>query len=834
METATRTPRAFEPAPQASISSPTRRFLAAAAGPALIIGAVLVALRGIAFLPNLTDQHPDILSFWLPRSCLLGEALSNGSVPTWNPHELVGTPFAADPQSGWLYAPTMALSWLFGCGGGLRALIVLNPILAGLGLLWFLRKEGLGRVAATAGGLAIALGISASVVAISLPFAGSLAWTPFVLVGASGFFSSFRWRRIPWLALSAFAWGQVASAHLSHGLVMATALMLAYVVARGVREARAGTLPVRTILLLSAGFVLFLPLANLAILLPRFSLLARSTLADGYGALEGTLPRAAGVQDRPIPTDGLWAAWPFAFGAAPGGYLGAAMLVCLPMAFRDAARRFLVIAFAAVAVGGYVLTSSLLIGAGWFRSLALALPFGDVYLHNPGRLRYLFFLIVPVLGAVGVHWLLERRPSFGEAIRWIGLGVGLFLVLPLLLGAHVERFVLLAIGSAALVAIVWALARGRRWAPVVLCVALALELVAGAIWSSMYRGGTVFLGLESLDQKTLVAPPLRWPDVAVDAYLEPGPIARVLRASPNDRYLAWIPPDAYFNKGYLFTWKASDWPALLIGRSVLFGLDDALGYSPIQLPRYWSYIRAINRLPVYYNASVIQVPRLEELRLLGVRDLIVRDVVRDGRLLPPGLTGRTIETEGAYRLVEIHGSEPRVSVVPDWRVVPGAVAALEAVTADGFDPATTAVLETDPGIEPVDGAAPGTATYAERRPEDVVIRVDAPAPSIVIVRNAWEEGWSATVDGEPAEVLPTDLLLQGVAVPAGAHEVRLVYREPALARGLIGSAIVWFGLLVVLGVVVVRGRRAQASPRVSAGTGSAASADGDEDGSTGA
>ena len=106
----------------------------------------------------------------------------------------VGTPFAADPQSGWLSLPMMASSWLFGCGGGLRALIVLNPILAGLGLFWFLREEGLGRIAATAGGLSLAMAISASIVAISLPFAGTLAWTPFVLVGASGFFARAGWR----------------------------------------------------------------------------------------------------------------------------------------------------------------------------------------------------------------------------------------------------------------------------------------------------------------------------------------------------------------------------------------------------------------------------------------------------------------------------------------------------------------------------------------------------------------------------------------------------------------------------------------------------------------
>jgi hypothetical protein len=86
----------------------------------------------------------------------------------------------------------MLLPRLLGCGGGLRALIVSNPLLAGLGLYWFLRKERLGRVPATGGGLALAMAMAASNVAISLPFAGTLAWTPFVLVGASGYFSAER------------------------------------------------------------------------------------------------------------------------------------------------------------------------------------------------------------------------------------------------------------------------------------------------------------------------------------------------------------------------------------------------------------------------------------------------------------------------------------------------------------------------------------------------------------------------------------------------------------------------------------------------------------------
>jgi hypothetical protein len=807
METATRPPRDPTRADVPPPPSTARRLLNAAAGPTLIVGSVLIALRGIAFLPNLSDQHPDILSFWLPRSCLLGRAIADGHVPLWNPFEMSGTWFAADPQSGWLSLPVMAASWVFGCGGGIRALIVLNPILAGLGLFWFLRKEGLGRIAATAGGLSLSMGVSASILAISLPFAGTLAWTPLILVGASGFFARAGWRRLGWLALAAFAWGQVAASHLSHGLVMATGLVVAYVIARAIREARRGALRPVAAVGWSVAFLAFLPLANLAILVPHFAVLARSSLADGYGAIEGTVARTqATTEDVPIPETGIWGAWPLALASTPGGYVGAAILLLVPFALRDAARRYLVVGLCAVAVVAYLLTNTVLVGAGWFRSSVLALPFGDVYLHNPSRLRYLAFLIVPALGAIGVQWVLDRRPSLGEAMRWIGTGLAVFLVFPLLMGARVGRLTIFAIASVAVVGVVWALARGRRSAPVLLCVVLGAELLAGAIWSSVYEGGTVYLGLESGTHAALVAAPLRWPDVDVQEYLSPGPIARAIQRSgaPDGRYLAWIRPDAYFNKGYLFTRKQSDWPALLIGRSVLFEVLDTLGYSPVQLPGYWDYVHATNRLPVFYNAAVLQVPTLTDLRLLGARYLIVPQGIT--MPLPPGVSGRTIETEGAYRLVEIDDAEPRASVLPSWSVVGGERAALDAVLEPGFDPTAVAVLETDPGSTPaVDGPA-GTATYREVSPEDVRIEAEASVPSILLVRNAWDEGWSATLDGRSVPVLRTDGFLQGIALPPGSHDLRLTYREPAIGTGLALSGIAWLGFAVALVFVIVRGR----------------------------
>src|SRR5437868_3049609 len=51
------------------------------AGPALIVGSVLVVLHSFAFGGRLTLQHVDILSQWLPTYCFLGKSLAAGHIP---------------------------------------------------------------------------------------------------------------------------------------------------------------------------------------------------------------------------------------------------------------------------------------------------------------------------------------------------------------------------------------------------------------------------------------------------------------------------------------------------------------------------------------------------------------------------------------------------------------------------------------------------------------------------------------------------------------------------------------------------------------------------------
>jgi len=92
-------------------------------------------------------------------------------------------------------------------------------------------------------------------------------------------------------------------------------------------------------------------------------------------------------------------------------------------------------------------------------------------------------------------------------------------------------------------------------------------------------------------------------------------------------------------------------------------------------------------------------------------------------------------------------------------------------------------------------------------PEDLRITARATAPSIVAVRNAWAQGWSATVDGRPAPVVRTDYFLLGVPVPVGSHEIRLTYQDPMIGRGLGASAFVWLAVVAAFAAPGLAGRR---------------------------
>jgi len=631
--------------------------------------------------------------------------------------------------------------------------------------------------------------ISTSTIAISLPFAGALAWTALLLVAASGYRRADGWSgRSGWLALGAFAWMQVAAAHLSHGLVIATAFATVYLVAGAVADSRSGIVARRSGAGRAALFLVVLPLAALPILVPHVEFLGESSLRGGYGALGDTGQSEVG---DPLGSNGVWAAWPLGFAAAPGAYAGASALACVLLAARARRLRTLVVSIGGLALAAYVSTSPLLVTASWFRSLVLKIPFGDVYLHNPGRLRYVAVLALPILAGAGLQGLVERSLSPRAAIAWLGAAAFAFIIWPLLAGGSFVRFAMVAVILAAAAPLFYGLATRRwRWASASAVVGvLTVELLGSAVYAQSYEGGTIFTGLETGDHPSLLPQVLRYPTLDEAAYLAPTKIVEHIRAEPG-RYATWAPPAAYFEKGYLWMKSPADWPALAPTRGTLFEIPDALGYNPVQLPRYWRYIRATNELLVFYNASVLNMPSAEDVRLLGLRYLVV----------PTGLeapvAGKIVEEADGYSLWELSDAQPLATTSgAEVRHADDIRLALEFATAPGFDPSTVTIVERSIGVRSPIDLRPVAATVEARSPTEIWIRLDPPAGGVLTVRNAYEAGWRASADGQAADTLPVDGFLQGVLLPSSTREVVLTYHDDPVMVGLALGAALWSMLL---------------------------------------
>ena len=82
--------------------------------------------------------------------------------------------------------------------------------------------------------------------------------------------------------------------------------------------------------------------------------------------------------------------------------------------------------------------------------------------------------------------------------------------------------------------------------------------------------------------------------------------------------------------------------------------------------------------------------------------------------------------------------------------------------------------------------------------QTVDIEVEAAEPSLVTVSQTWYHDWRAYVDGHETPLLRANHAFQAIQVPAGAHQIRVVYKDRAFETGAAVSIAAWLGCLVAL------------------------------------
>ncbi len=126
---------------------------------------------------------------------------------------------------------------------------------------------------------------------------------------------------------------------------------------------------------------------------------------------------------------------------------------------------------------------------------------------------------------------------------------------------------------------------------------------------------------------------------------------------------------------------------------------------------------------------------------------------------------------------------------------------LAAITANDFDPRKVVYLpESERASVTIPNQTLCAITNASFGLNKVEADVNVAAPGLVVLSQSYYHLWCAFVDEKPVPLLRANLAFQAITVPAGAHHIKLIYRDPNLDVGGVISLLaimvcgaIWFG-----------------------------------------
>ncbi|WP_282779931.1 YfhO family protein [Phaeodactylibacter xiamenensis] len=141
-------------------------------------------------------------------------------------------------------------------------------------------------------------------------------------------------------------------------------------------------------------------------------------------------------------------------------------------------------------------------------------------------------------------------------------------------------------------------------------------------------------------------------------------------------------------------------------------------------------------------------------------------------------------------------------LISNFQTVNSANAEIDALT--DFDPATTAVVHQDfkeyiAGLSPSGAGQIKLTSYA---PNKLTYEATVQGDQFAVFSEVWygpDKGWQAYIDGQPVDHIRVNYLLRGLKIPAGQHEITFEFSPASFDRGVMVSRI--FSSLILLGLI---------------------------------
>jgi hypothetical protein len=749
----------------------------------LIGGHVLLPTAGLYYdWPWSTIAPPDLAHYvnreledvsaaYYPWDVLARQLLHGGTFPAWNPHAMAGTPFFANFQLAWLSPFTLPL-WILPLHWALGLVAAVKLWLAGFGTYLLARELRLGFWPAMLAGVSFAL-CAFNVVFLSYGVLVSVsAMLPWLLWLAERIVR--RGRATDGLALSAVVAVVIASGHPGTELHVLAAMAL-YALMRALgSQGVARRDRVRRLGLIGAAAVLGTLLTAVA-LLP-----AQMAATDTAGALarsQGSGEFLGAHMSYDILRTALFPEW---WGRPSEGfetgpalyhertlYAGVIALVLATVAAVSPSDWKRKLPFATIGLIG----AGVAVNAPLMHTVVNGLPLFDRVQNQ--RLLLWTQLAIAMLGAFGLQVLLEHPRRRRHAAALV-LTIGLAVMVPLM-SLHLEaterslafHYLLDRTGNITTPGLVfasvawWAICAGTAavlllatwWRPRLRPVLLAALVLVAALDLLHFAGG-----FQPMPPAAKAIPP----ETAA---------LRYLRRHVGDGRIA-----AYDN-------------ALWADFTTVYGLRDVRGYDqPQPSLRFFRLWRAGQPSQQPGEAFFVREASLEAMRVMSV--LGMRYLLFAPNVKPSRESGLKQVYRGADALIYRNRfAVPRAFVPARITHAGSEQAATESIVEAQFDPRTTVAVLNDE--QPAEGAPPARGEVHMVSDGNARVRMHASLTrgGLVVLDDAWAPGWRVTVDGRPARAIHPDVVLRGVAVPSGEHEIVWSFDVPGLRTGAVLSAL---------------------------------------------
>lgn len=689
-------------------------------------------------MPVKNSAMPDVIDQLYPWKKLVITDWKNGQVPLWNPYNFAGTPLWANYQS----APLTPLNILFFFLPFVSAwglFILLQPLLAGVGMYMFTRRIALSQLASTFS-------------AISFMFCGFL---------------------VVWMGYGTLGYAIGILPFILYGLesryLLLISLGLAFSFVSGHFQMSVYTLLVAFLYLLFR----FLPTKNVGIILSGIVALLSGVLLAApqifpsisfYGqSLRSTLFQLPEV----IPWQYLFTVvapdffgnpvtrndW-FGHYAEWSSYIGLLPLVFAFFSLTSLRKNRFVVFFSLLAL------LAILLAASPVGNILLILHIPVLATSAAGRIIVVASFSLSILAGIGMDsWIAssqKKKILLGiiSCVLFV-FGWGIIFLKPGLTPQHVV------------------IARQNFLLPSL----FLLSSILGAIFAAIVKNKRIifaiccaFLFITAFDVNRFAN---KWQNFSPASLVFPSVgVTQFFQSIKNERSLG--------NYGGQV--------------SLYYQLPSLEGYDalyPERIGEFASFVADGTIRPA--SRSVVDFPKngkytTQALDLLGVQN-IIHKVSDTGKVWtypfwqsPKDFT--QVYQDDNYLVLKNTKAYPRAFIVGDFVVKTAKQNILTTLFAPSFNREKTLVMEENPGIAKntdISGSAQITAYNADK----VTIATRSNKTGLLFLSDTYFPGWKAYVDGKETKVFETDYAFRSIVLPAGQHTVIFSYQPESFMWGII-------------------------------------------------